>query len=102
MVKVGFMVNGQDRGETIRINASCPHQNAVIYVVPAERSWVCTPELLHAHALAGFFKGLLALQDPKITALMQEWGIYCRELPLEVAESGTSEESAEAAPAIPA
>ena len=90
-MKVGFVVNhSQDQ---IRINAVCPHQNAVIYVVPAQRSWVCTPELLHAHALAGFFKGLLALQDPKITALMQEWGVYCRELPLELVENGTSQES---------
>ena len=26
-----------------RIQAVCEHQRGLIYVVPAERSWVCTP-----------------------------------------------------------
>lgn len=72
--------------EGSRIKLTCPHQNTVIYMVPAERSWVCIPDLLPVHALAGFFKDLLALEDPKIKFLMQTWGLYARELPLEVAD----------------
>ena len=37
-----------------RIELRCQHQNGVIYIVPSEASWVCPPENLHAHALAGF------------------------------------------------
>ena len=64
-----------------RINASCEHQNGLIYIVPAERSWVCDSERLPAHALAGFFGELVGLQQPAIQQLMQEWGIYYRQLP---------------------
>lgn len=66
-----------------RIKASCTHQSGMIYVTPAERSWVCNRELLPAHALAGFFGELVALRDPRVEALMQTWGIYFRQLPLE-------------------
>ena len=27
-----------------RIQVTCEHQSGLIYVVPAERSWVCSPE----------------------------------------------------------
>ena len=67
--------------EMTRINASCEHQNGLIYIVPAERSWVCDSERLPAHALAGFFGELVGLQQPAIQQLMQEWGIYYRQLP---------------------
>ena len=40
-----------------RIRVACQHQRGLIYVVPAERSWVCNSETLPAHALAGFFRG---------------------------------------------
>ena len=77
----GLTINpGEDM---TRIQATCPHQSGLIYVVPAERSWVCTAEQVPAHALAGFFRELTGLRDPRVTELMQQWGIYYRQLPLE-------------------
>ena len=64
-----------------RIRAVCEHQRGLIYVVPAERSWVCAKESLPAHALAGFFRELTALENKEVRGLMQQWGIYFRELP---------------------
>ena len=67
--------------DMIRIKAVCEHQRGLIYVVPAERSWVCDKEHLPAHALAGFFRELSALKNQEVQGLMQQWGIYFRELP---------------------
>ena len=75
----------EDTGNT-RVEIQCEHQSGLIYVVPAEASWVCQPEHLHAHALAGFFRELLELSDPRITALMQRWGLYYRSRPLDTTE----------------
>jgi hypothetical protein len=61
-----------------RIEVQCEHQNGLIYIVPSEASWVCSEELLHAHALAGFFRQLVELDDPNVKDLMQKWGIYYR------------------------
>ncbi|MDE2940050.1 MAG: hypothetical protein OXR67_14230 [Chloroflexota bacterium] len=79
-----------DNGMTIspgadmtRIQVTCPHQSGLLYVVPAERSWVCDAEQVPAHALAGFFRELINLNDDRVAALMQEWGLYFRQLPLE-------------------
>ena len=66
-----------------RIRAACEHQRGLIYVVPAERSWVCDKEYLPAHALAGFFRELTALESKEVEGLMQQWGIYFRQLPTE-------------------
>ena len=66
-----------------RIRAACEHQRGLIYVVPAERSWVCDKEYLPAHALAGFFRELTALDSKEVEGLMQQWGIYFRQLPTE-------------------
>ena len=49
-----------------RIRAACEHQRGLIYVVPAERSWVCDKEYLPAHALAGFFRELTALDSKEV------------------------------------
>ena len=65
-----------------RVEVQCKHQNGLLYVVPAESSWVCSAELVHAHALAGFFKELAQLGAPEVQRLMQRWGIYFRERPL--------------------
>ena len=65
-----------------RIPVPCPHQSGLIYVVPAEHSWVCSPEDMPRHALAGFFRELVKLNEPQIDELMQMWGIYYRQLPL--------------------
>ncbi len=86
-----------DNGMTIspgvdmtRIQVTCPHQSGLLYVVPAERSWVCDPEQVPAHALAGFFRELVNLKDDRVAALMQDWGLYYRQLPLE-ADQGEEE-----------
>ncbi len=74
--------------DMIRIRAVCEHQRGLIYIVPAERSWVCGKDRLAAHALAGFFRELNALKNPAVQGLMQEWGLYFRQLP---SESGDEE-----------
>ena len=78
--------------EMTRIQVTCPHQSGLLYVVPAERSWVCDSDQVPAHALAGFFRELVNLKDDRIAALMQDWGLYYRQLPLEVAAEGEAEE----------
>ncbi len=67
--------------DMIRIQAVCEHQRGLLYVVPAERSWVCAPESMPAHALAGFFRELAALKSPAVEDLMKQWGLYFRQLP---------------------
>ena len=81
MTTAGMKVTPGD-GMT-RIQVTCDHQSGLIYVVPAERSWVCSGENMPAHALAGFFRELAALQDPDVQDLMQQWGLYYRQLPPE-------------------
>ncbi len=76
-----------------RVQVSCPHQSGLIYAVPGDRSWVCSDELRPAHAMAGFFRELVALKDPRVENLMHEWGLYYRSLPLEE-DSGGDESSA--------
>ena len=66
-----------------RVQISCMHQSGLLYVVPAEKSWVCSQEHMHAHALAGFLGELTDLGDSRVKGLMQKWGIYFRQLPLE-------------------
>ena len=71
-------------GETlVRVLLRCPHQHGQAYMVRGERSWVCSDELLHAHVLAGFLRELVRLESPQVRELMQRWGLYYRELPLE-------------------
>ena len=95
MADNGITVNSGD-GMT-RVEVTCGHQSGLIYVVPAPRSWVCSEELIPAHALAGFFRELVALKLGPVAELMQDWGIYYRQLPLALEEnSGESIDSAEA------
>ena len=77
-----------------RIKAVCEHQRGLIYVVPAERSWVCSKENLPAHALAGFFRELSGLDNKAVEGLMQEWGIYFRQLPKEQEDAETEDTKA--------
>jgi len=70
-----------------RIRAVCDHQSGLIYVVPAERSWVCDQEFMPAHALAGFFRELTLLENKEVEELMQQWGLYYRQLPKDQEES---------------
>ena len=90
MTQNGMTVSPGD--EMTRIQVTCPHQSGLIYVVPSERSWVCSREQLPSHALAGFFRELALLNDPRVKELMQSWGVYYRQLPLE-GEQGVSGEA---------
>ena len=80
MVEFGLTVKHDSGGK--RVEMQCAHQNGLLYVVPSEASWVCSEELLHAHALAGFFKQLAELDNPQVKDIMQRWGLYFRERPL--------------------
>jgi hypothetical protein len=79
-----------DSGGT-RIEIRSQNQAGLLYAVPSEGSWVATPETLHAHALAGFLRDLTQLHDSKVEALMQKWGLYYRELPLDEEEHATGD-----------
>ncbi len=61
-----------------RVEMACEHQSGVLYAVPGEASWVCPPELLHVHAIAGFFRELDELDSPEVREAMQRWGLYYR------------------------
>ena len=76
-----------------RIPVTCPHQSGLIYVVPAENSWVCSSEDMPRHALAGFFRELTSMKNPGVQELMQQWGIYYRQLPLEASEDDSEHPS---------
>ena len=70
-----------------RIRAVCDHQSGLIYVVPAERSWVCDQEYMPAHALAGFFSDLTSLEnDEKSPGAVS--GILNAERPAETGGDG--------------
>jgi hypothetical protein len=60
---------------------------------------VCSASQAPSHALAGFFGELTQLKDPRVADLMQSWGIYFRQLPLENAPLDTA--PSEAAGEVP-
>jgi hypothetical protein len=66
-----------------RVEIGCPHQRGILYAVRSQASWVCGDDLLHAHALAGFLRELLRLEEPRVEALLRRWGLYYRDLPVE-------------------
>ncbi len=76
MSTYGLSVQGETGSK--RVALECEHQNGLVYVVPSEASWVCTEDLLHVHALAGFFKQLSEMNDPQVKEAMQRWGLYYR------------------------
>ena len=80
MAQYGINIKHDSGGK--RLEIQCTHQNGLLYVVPSEASWVCSEELLHAHALAGFFRQLAELKDQRVQEIMQRWGLYFRERPL--------------------
>lgn len=90
MSGLGLTVKGGPEGR--RLELRCEHHNGLLYVVPGEGSWVCTDELRHTHALAGFLEELGELDDPRVKQAMQRWGLYYRERPLASQEAGTREE----------
>lgn len=69
--------------EGSRVEVGCEHQSGIIYTAPGQMSWVCSDDLRHVHSLAGFFSELTRLNNPEVTRLMQRWGVYFRERPLE-------------------
>ena len=82
MSEFGLKVHQDSGGK--RVELECEHQNGLLYVVPGESSWVCTDELMHVHALAGFFSQLAEIGDPRINDAMRRWGLYYR--PRQLAE----------------
>ena len=76
MAEYGLIVKQDSGGK--RVEMQCEHQNGLLYVVPGDSSWVCSEELRHAHALAGFFRQLMELDDDRVQDLMQKWGLYYR------------------------
>ena len=80
MAEFGLHIKHDSGGK--RLEVQCKHQNGLLYVVPSEASWVCSEELLHVHAIAGFFKQLVELDDQRVKEIMQRWGLYFRERPL--------------------
>lgn len=89
MSTFGLEVKGGSGGK--RVELQCEHQNGVVYMVPGEASWVCSEELLHVHALAGFLGQISELDDPGVKEAMQRWGIYYRRRPLAVGEETEDE-----------
>ena len=85
MTDTGLTITPGD--DMTRIQVSCEHLKGLIYVVPAERSWVCAGRNLPAHALAGFFRELATLKQPTVQDLMRQWGIYYRELPCDAGQA---------------
>lgn len=80
MAQLGLTIKHDSGGK--RIEMQCQHQNGLLYLVPSEASWVCSEDLLHAHALAGFFRQLVELNDPRVKETMRKWGLYYRPRPL--------------------
>ncbi len=68
-------------GDT-KLDIKCEHQSGILYVVPAEASWVCNTEHIYAHAIAGFLRELVSLDDGRVRELMQRWGLYYRSRPI--------------------
>ena len=73
-----FGLNVKDDTGGKRIEIWCKHQSGILYVVPGEASWVCSESSVHAHAIAGFLKELVDLDDNRVFELMQRWGLYYR------------------------
>ncbi len=88
---MAFGINIKEGNGGKRIELECTHQNGLLYVIPSESSWVCAQEHLDAHAIAGFFKELVKLQDTRVKDLMQKWGLYYRERPLKSQESSNGQ-----------
>ena len=80
MDSFGLEVKGESGSK--RVELRCEHQNGLLYVVPGEGNWVCSEDLLHVHALAGFFGQLAQLNDSRVKEAMQRWGLYFRQRPL--------------------
>ena len=76
MDKLGFNIKG-DSGSK-RLEIGCEHQNGTLYVVRGEQNWVCSDSLLSAHALAGFLKHLVELDNQAVKNAMRDWGLYFR------------------------
>ena len=76
MTEKGLNIRRNDGSKRIHLN--CDHHNGVLYIVPAEASWVCSEDLLDAHSIAGFFSDIVNLDDEIIQQMMQKWGIYYR------------------------
>jgi|TARA_B110000263_G_C15277924_1_gene496762 hypothetical protein len=63
------------------IEASSSNQHGLIYITHgAPKNWVAKPDEMVSHTLAGFFKALTEIEDPKIQDLLNAYGLVYREL----------------------
>ena len=76
MDELGLKIRGESNGK--RIEMSCDHHSGILYAVPSASSWVCSQDMLHIHALVGFFNDIQALDSIDIRNMMQKWGLYYR------------------------
>lgn len=83
MTNLAYGLNLRPGDGSDRLEMRCEHQNGLLYIVPGDRSWVCSDQLRPAHVLAGFFKDIAGLNDPRIRDAMNRWGLYYRERPLD-------------------
>ena len=68
MENSGITIHGEDKNK--RIHMKCEHQSGLIYIVPSESNWVCQPEHMPAHSLAGMFKDIaLSTILPRLSML---------------------------------
>ena len=69
-------INNKPSSNGHNIEIMCPHKQGRLYVVPSASNCGCSKETIHAHAIAAYFNDINELNDPRIEALTQNWGIY--------------------------
>tara|TARA_B100000676_G_C18053347_1_gene832685 strand:+ start:1388 stop:1696 length:309 start_codon:yes stop_codon:yes gene_type:complete len=66
------------------LEASSSNQHGLIYITHgAPKNWVAKPDEMVSHTLAGFFKALNQIDDPRIASLMNDYGLVYRELEID-------------------
>jgi len=78
----GLTIKNQE--DLTSIEASSSNQHGLIYITHgAPKNWVAKPEEMISHTLAGFFKALNLIDDSRIKALFNDYGLVYRELEID-------------------
>jgi len=78
----GLTIKNQE--DLTSIEASSSNQHGLIYITHgAPKNWVAKPEEMISHTLAGFFKALNLIDDPRIKDLFNDYGLVYRELEID-------------------
>ena len=77
--KNGLLVKGSGSLKTMQM--CCDHHEGIFYFTQSDSNWVCSNKQLIPHSLNGFFKDLTEMEDQRVIALLQKWGIYYRRKP---------------------